>query len=94
MTGMCLVFIFNLYLMFIPGDSKLSPCCFAEEEGTFGVCFVISEVLVDSGMFSWVSNTLALHKASGDVYQVDLYLLTKYKQFTQIEQTQRFLFID
>ena len=39
-----------------------------------------------------VSTTLALHEASCDAYQLDSYLWTKYKQFTQIEQTQQLLF--
>jgi hypothetical protein len=43
-------------------------------------------------MFSWVSNSLALHEATWDANQVDLNLWTKYNQFTQIEQTQQLLF--
>ena len=68
-------------------------CFFAEEEDIFKFCFVISEGPADSGMSSWVSNALALQEASSEVYQVCLYLLTKYKHFTQIEQTQQLLFI-
>jgi len=59
------------------------------------LCFMISEVpaSVNSGKISRVSTMLALHEASSDAYLLDSYFLTKYKQFTQIEQTQQLLFI-